>query len=236
MDFADKKEYQRIYQELNRKWPLTYLEQKVGLERFHLWYVHEVDQLIEELLAKGEAHPDVQDERLPYWADIWASAIGLGEFILSQNAFLQGKKVLEVGCGIGLPGITAAHCGATVCMTDYLEDALQLARLNWYANTNQPATFEIMDWREPKSHLKADIVLASDVAYEERSFQPLIEAFPKLIHPGGEIWISEPNRAWAKPFFANLAQKGWLAETQDYAIQQEGLSSRVTVSRIRLGG
>jgi predicted nicotinamide N-methyase len=224
-----------LLQQLRQKWPLTQLDQQVGAESFQLWYVHEVDQLLNDLLAKGDDHPDVKDERLPYWADIWASAIGLSEFILENKAYLKGKKVLEIGCGIGLPGIVAARCGASVYMTDYLEDALQLAQLNWFSNTNEQGHFELMDWREPQAHLKADIVLASDVAYEERAFQPLLSAFPNLVREKGEIWISEPNRAWAKPFFKTLDQKGWLAASKDYAIQQEGLASRVTVSRIRLG-
>lgn len=236
MELKGNEKYQALYRELSQKWPLTKEEHILGAERFELWYIKEVDQLIEELMAKGEDHPDVKDERLPYWADIWASSIGLGKFIMANKARIQGKKVLEIGCGIGFPGIVASRCGASVCMTDYLTDALQLAQLNWYSNTDVQGTFELMDWREPKSHLKADIILASDVAYEERAFLPLLEAFPTLVNGQGEIWISEPNRVWAKPFFKSLDKKGWLAESKDYSIQQVGLTSRVTVSRIRLGG
>ena len=226
--------HQQLYDILSEKWPLVKEEHYIGSESFELWYIQEVDQLIEELLAKGEDHPDVKDERLPYWADIWASSIGLSEFIVENKNLVKGKTILEIGCGIGLPGIVAARCGATVCMTDYLEEALQMARLNWHQNIERQGKFEIMDWREPKRQLRADIVLASDVAYEERAFQPLINAFPHLIKKGGELWISEPNRAWAKPFFESLNQKGWIKQSQDFSVEQPGLTSQVSVYRLRL--
>ena len=34
----------------------------------------------------------------------------------------SGKTVLELGCGVGLPGIVAAHWASHVYLTDYVED------------------------------------------------------------------------------------------------------------------
>ncbi len=227
--------FNALYAKLNQKWPLSSIQQSLSQESFELFYIHDVDTLLDELIAKGEEHPDMVDERVPYWADLWASAIGLARFVIENRAFVQGKKILEIGCGIGLPGIAAGRCGAEVCLTDYLDDALQLARLNWLHNMQQEGQFELLDWRQPRSELQADILLASDVAYEERAFMPLRQAFPALVRPGGELWLSEPNRAWAKPFFASLRQQGEIISSQNYIIRQESLTSNVSVYRIKPG-
>jgi predicted nicotinamide N-methyase len=41
------------------------------------------------------------DDRIPFWIDVWPSAIALAEFILESDEF-SNKKVLELGCGLGL--------------------------------------------------------------------------------------------------------------------------------------
>ena len=80
----------------------------------------------------------MEDERLPYWAELWPSAIALARWV-SRYPGLEGKRVLELGCGLGLSGIAAAAAGARVTMTDYDEDALLFARFN--AALNLPDDF-----------------------------------------------------------------------------------------------
>jgi predicted nicotinamide N-methyase len=60
-----------------------------------------------------------QDERLPYWAELWPSAQALANFILQNKYLFEGKKILELGCGLGLVGIAATIAEAKVLFTDY---------------------------------------------------------------------------------------------------------------------
>src|SRR5580698_6627041 len=46
------------------------------------------------------------DEYLPYWADLWPAARMLAKAVLAEPLPL-GLTALEVGCGLGLPGIAA---------------------------------------------------------------------------------------------------------------------------------
>ena len=52
------------------------------------------------------------DERLPYWAELWPSAIGLARY-LDRDVSLRGQHVLELGCGLGLLGVVAARDGGS---------------------------------------------------------------------------------------------------------------------------
>ncbi len=181
--------------------------------------ISNVDALFEDLLNKDKDHEDVRDERIPYWADLWPSAIGLCHFMLSNDSIASGMKVLELGCGVGLPGIVAGQQGAHVIFSDYIQDALNLAERNWKLNKGTNAEFRLLDWRELNPDMNVDTVLASDIAYEKKSFTDLLHAFKLILKPGGKILIAEPNRAFAQSFFLDLAQQGFLVHTQSERIE-----------------
>ena len=143
---------------------------KFGNLDVHLTIVENLDELFDDLIKKGEEHEDFKDERIPYWAELWASAIAMSEYLVENALITEGVTVTEMGCGLGLPSIVAGKLGAEVTMTDYLDDALDFAKLNWNNNfTNKKATFSRLDWRNPDVSLAADLLLASDVAYEKRA-------------------------------------------------------------------
>lgn len=79
---------------------------------------------LEPLLARVE-----EDDDIPFWAELWPSALGLARFIW-QGPDLAGQKVLELGAGLGLPGIAAAFKGAAVTQTDLVPASLEWAREN----------------------------------------------------------------------------------------------------------
>src|SRR5262245_27331283 len=73
------------------------------------------------------------DEYLPYWADLWPAARMLAKYLLRQ-AWPAGLPVLEVGCGLGLPGVVALSLGMRVTFSDYDATALRFAADNARAN------------------------------------------------------------------------------------------------------
>ena len=53
---------------------------------------------------------DEQDKD-PYWAVIWASAVAMSELLMEEPQLVRGKRVAEVGCGLGIAGIASAFAG-----------------------------------------------------------------------------------------------------------------------------
>src|SRR5262249_19814352 len=51
-----------------------------------------------------------EEEFLPYWAELWPSGLALARHVATCE--VRGLRVLELGCGLGLPALAAAHGGA----------------------------------------------------------------------------------------------------------------------------
>ena len=201
-----------------------------------LTIIENIDALFDALIQKGVDHDDVKDERIPYWAELWASAIAMSLYLVENQLVSNEKSVTEIGCGLGLPSIVAGLLGAKeVVLTDYLPEALDFAKQNWLQNLpDKNARFQVLDWRNPDPSVSADILLASDVAYESRAFQPLLNAFKILLKPNGIILITEPNRYISKKFFLGLNTEGYDVKHSTMNIERKGHVFLINIYELRL--
>jgi predicted nicotinamide N-methyase len=138
-----------------------------------------------------------EEEFLPYWAELWPSGLALAQHVARLE--LNGLRVLELGCGLGLPALTAALRGADVLATDWAEDAIELVRRNAERNGIFIHAARVR-WGDPEPLLRAapwDLVLGADLLYEARNAEQLTDLIPKL---GGELLLAEPGRPYAKEF------------------------------------
>ena len=118
-----------------------------------------------EALIDEEAFAD--DEFLPYWAELWPAATALA----SALPDVAGLRVVELGCGLGVPSLVAAAREADVTATDWASEAVELLRAN--AERNGVALrCEVRDWRDAWAE-RFDLALAADVLYERRNVAPL---------------------------------------------------------------
>jgi predicted nicotinamide N-methyase len=201
-------------------------------QRFAILSVTNFDELYEHLIAKGLQHEEVADERIPYWAELWPSAVGLATHLIKYPSLIKGKTVLEIGAGLGLPSLVAAPLGATVTATDYLPDAVDFAEKNAALNKITNINFKTFDWRKAEGYQRFDVLLASDVAYERSQFEHLQHAFTHLVKPGGLILLSEPNRYIAESFIEGLIHAGYSLENYAYDVEVKEIKSNVSVYEI----
>src|SRR3954464_2503280 len=75
-----------------------------------------------------DEHAFEQEEYLPYWAELWPSALGLAEAVGAAGG--AGRRGIELGCGLGLPSLVAALAGAEVLATDWSPEAVRVLRDN----------------------------------------------------------------------------------------------------------
>jgi predicted nicotinamide N-methyase len=186
--------------------------------------VEDVDTLLDRL-PKVQFRPD---ERLPYWADLWPSALALARY-LWESVDLRGLNVLELGCGLGLAGIVACRQGAAVTFTDYEADALAFTRYNALRNGCQRAVVRHLDWHAPKLGHTYAVILASDVFYERANFRPLLHTLQTALAPDGHFILAEPNRPVARDFFRMLRDHGFQYERSTARVEVDDEGHEVSI-------
>lgn len=195
----------------NTHWEKISIRDKI----FHIKRVKNINNLL-DAVSDEEFN---QDERLPYWAEIWPSAIALSEYILDNRNDFSDKKILEIGCGLGLVGIAATAVGGDVLFTDYDDYALEYTQINYKRNFKRDAAVKMMDWREAHAEGSYDIILGADILYEKRWLAPVLNVIGKKLNPRGTAIIAEPNRTVAGEFFAMIKsgafeKQSWLKQTR----------------------
>ena len=53
-----------------------------------------------------------EDERIPYWAELWPSSLVLAEWLALRRADIAGRRCLDLGCGLGLTALVGQWLGA----------------------------------------------------------------------------------------------------------------------------
>jgi predicted nicotinamide N-methyase len=199
-----------------------------GEHTLSLWTACDLDPLLDSMMQKPDTDPDISDERMPYWAELWPSSLLMAEVMTRHFPSLPDGPFLEMGCGPALPSTLAAVLGRQGIATDYVQEARWLAELNLSTNrVSQQVRVQHLDWREPWEET-FPWILAGDIAYETRNFEPILTCWDRMLAQGGQIWLAEPGRSIAKRFFADLEEAGWKREPI-------GNKERVTVYRITRG-
>ena len=156
---------------------------------------------------------------------VWDGSVVLAKFLEARYSTLQGQNVVELGCGPGLAGLTAAALGADVTLTD-LDYALDGARAGVARNAaalKGRVDVAELDWYSPQvssaaaSARSADIVLAADVVWVEELIAPLARTLGWIARrpdaagkPPPQIFIAHQTRARASDmlFSARLREEG----------------------------
>jgi predicted nicotinamide N-methyase len=182
------------------------------------------DAILDELLAEDD--PD--EDRLPFWAELWPSGTALATAVAGQA--LTGRRVLELGCGLGLVGVAAALAGARVLSVDRSPEAITFAAANAARNgvTLRTAVCAFDQPEELIAEAPWELVLAADVLYEQRNVPVLLWLLPRLVTAGGEVWLADPGRRMLETFLAGVDALGW---RRDQVSTDPGL---VAIHRLRV--
>lgn len=171
---------------------------------------------------------------VPYWVDLWPAARMLAKWLL-RRPWPAGLRALEVGCGLGLPGVAALAAGMRVTFGDCDAAALRFAAGN--ATLNGFGDFDTlhMDWNDPPD-VRFPLILASDLIYEERNVPPLVALIGRMLDEDGTCLLTDQDRPPSRALRQALADAGltFAAETLK-AGEPGGRRAKGTLYRIARG-
>ncbi len=157
----------------------------------------------------------------PYWAKVWHSAIATSNFITKHNTIFENKIVLELGAGLGLPGLVASTIAKNVIISDYIEDALFYVNQSVHKNNIHNVFTKVIDWNCLPQNIDFDILLMSDVNYEVHEFNNLEKIFLQYLKNNKTIVLATPQRLMAKQFIAKLLSFTVLNEEMEIKFDDE---------------
>lgn len=179
------------------------------------------DRVLDEVAAEADLRDRLAGERapgdelhLPYWAELWDSARGMGQFLVDH--FPPGSEppmgqVLDLGCGMGMSGTVAAALGCRVLFADLEPPALLFAQLNsapWRPRVRTRRT----NWQRDRLGESFELILGADILYE-RAQWPFLDAFwREHLAPGGSVLLGEPGRQTGDLFTEWIIQRRWRLE------------------------
>ncbi|HEY6745195.1 MAG TPA: methyltransferase domain-containing protein [Mycobacteriales bacterium] len=168
------------------------------------------DALLDEVLAEE----DPADDRLPFWAELWPSGSALAAVVAAEP--LAGSRVLELGSGLGLVSVAAALAGADVLAADQSPEAVAFTTVNARRN-DVPVRVLRCTFEQPEALLAEapyDLVVAADVIYEPKTVPVLVDLLPRLVGPGGRVWLADPGRPREDDFLRRVDRAGWHRDTE----------------------
>ena len=96
----------------------------------------------------------------PLFGQIWAMGKILARVMLQEQ--LDGKRILEIGCGIGFPSLVIKQLGGDITASDYHPLAESFLIENTNLNHLKPIPFQTGDWNTANSKLgKFDLKTSS---------------------------------------------------------------------------
>jgi predicted nicotinamide N-methyase len=144
-----------------------------------------------------------------YWSVLWRSGVALARAVAASD--VSGRRVVELGCGLGTPSLAAARGGADVLATDAYPEPLELLARNAAGNGVEVET-AVADWYFPQPLVERapfDLVLAADVLYIDAAVDELLGLLPRLAR---EAWIADPGRPGGAALLRR-AEREWGVES-----------------------
>jgi methyltransferase-like protein 23 len=178
-------------------------------------------------------------EHFPHGLLLWEAAVGLARWLPNLRAQLQGKRVLELGAGVGLPGLVARTLGAQVWLTDHLAETLAVAAANAHQNEVAGVHYFVADWREWNHTAQYDLILGADILYARLRHFYLERIFHKNLAPGGRLLFADPGRVQGLDFVVDLEAHGWAVDLETLPVEslsEPGKTVEVTLITCRRAG
>jgi predicted nicotinamide N-methyase len=142
----------------------------------------------------------------PYWAHLWPGSVALAR-LLAGGIACAGRRVLDIGGGLGLVAIVAALRGAATTLIDTAPAALRFARASAALNGCRVQLLQ-GDIRQAPLRGSFDYGFAADVSYDPDLQVAVADLLAARLAPGGRAWCAESVRTFDESFQRTCLARG----------------------------
>lgn len=144
----------------------------------------------------------------PLFGIVWDSSKVLAHHLLEFD--IIGKRILEIGCGIGLSSLLLNHRNADITATDYHPEVENFLMENVRLNKASKIPFIRTDWKDKDKRLgEFDLIVGSDLLYEPNHAELLSGFIDYHAKEFCEIILVDPGRGNHAKFSKKMVTLGY---------------------------
>jgi predicted nicotinamide N-methyase len=173
------------------------------------------------------ADPDGLAERAGISSALWSlfGQVWPAGRVLAQamSTFdVAGKRVLELGCGLGLASLVLTRRESDITASDHHPLAKPFLEHNAALNGLGMPKYRDLNWNEVQADLgRFDLIIASDVLYERDHAAQLASLLFRHARPEAELVITDPGRGNSGRFTTALESQGYSVNEQRSAFDDQ---------------
>lgn len=215
----------QIYNRIKNQYALTFDRLRIGEHNLRLLKVADLQEFI------GDTDPFADVSKFPFWIKLWDSAILLS-YVLTAIPERKGKTLLELGAGLGAPGLAAAAAGFTVTISDYESIIMDFQKVSAAASGLKDISFTLLDWLNPPVLPPFDVLAGAEILFREEFFEPLLQVFNTYLKPDGVIYLAHDARRKSLPKFLSLAERDYAIAVNSQTIGTGGTNRTIVINRL----
>lgn len=162
---------------------------------------------------------------------IWDSSQILARYM--HDFQIEGKKILEVGGGLGLTSLVLNQRLADITCTDYHPEVGNFLEVNTSLNSDRAIPYFQADWANiTENNQKFDLIIGSDLLYEANHAVLLSTFLESYAKDNCEIIIVDPGRRHLKSFTTLMKALSYSHQQEKFGDQNHQTSScKGTINR-----
>lgn len=217
---------QKVLQRIRKKYKVGFEPLRIRDVELNILQVTDLEQLL------GGKDPFADVSSFPFWVKLWEASLMLAD-IMATVPCEPGQTLLELGAGLGAPGLVAAARGHKVTLSDYEPHILDFQRVSAAANGMENVDFRMIDWKKPPELAPFTTIIGAEILFRAEFFEPLLAVFKKYLDPQGTIYLAHDARRKSLPAFLDLAQQEYQIAVSARKMKSAEGELTIIINRLR---
>lgn len=142
------------------------------------------------------------------FGQLWPASQVLARVV--KHIDITNRRILELGCGLGLPSLLLQSRGADVTASDHHPLSEPFLDYNAALNKLSPIPYLDLPWVEDTVKVgHFDLIMGSDILYERNHAGMLARQIQRLAAPVAKILITCPGRGYGNQLSRLLQAEGF---------------------------
>ncbi len=215
----------KILREIRKKYKVDFEPFIINEHRIELLQVTDL-----EALLNGK-DPFANVSEFPFWVKLWEAAFVLSNAVVSLTP-KEGQTLLELGAGLGAPGLVAADRGFKVTLSDFEPHILDFQKVSAAASGLKGVEHKLIDWTKPPKLIQFDVIIGAEIIFRDDLFKPLLNVFDRYLAPGGTIYLAHDQRRKSLYKFMEMAGDTYKILGKKVDISSEDKKQSIILNRL----